>query len=245
MRDYESIEISHRDGVTELRFHTDGGPLVWNATAHREIGDALSELAADRATKVVIVTGTGAEFCPGIDRESFAVPHDWEVIWWEGKRIVKGLLELDVPVIGAVNGPALIHAEIPLLADVVLAADTAVFADKTHFTKGSVPGDGVHLIWPFLLGPRRGKYFLMTAQEIDAAEALALGVVNEVLAPAALNDRAWELALEWARKPLPLLRYSREALNVFEREALLAGNGLSHGLALEGSGFFDAPRKTS
>lgn len=82
--------------------------------------------------------------------------------------------EADVPVIGAVNGPALIHAEIPLLADVVLAADTTVFADKTHFTRGSVPGDGVHLIWPYLLGPRRGKYFLMTAQEIASGRTRRL-----------------------------------------------------------------------
>jgi enoyl-CoA hydratase/carnithine racemase len=242
MRSYESIETTHRDGVTEVRLHTDGGPLFWNATAHREIGDALVEVAGDRDTKVVIVTGTGDAFCPDIDRASFAGPRQWETIWWEGKRIVKGLLELDVPVIGAVNGPAFIHAEIPLLADVVLAADTAVFADKTHFTRGSVPGDGVHLIWPYLLGPRRGKYFLMTAQEIGAQEAQQLGVVNEVLAPERLMARAWELALEWAAKPLPLLRYSREALNILEREHLLGG--LSHGLALEGSGFADAPRKS-
>jgi enoyl-CoA hydratase/carnithine racemase len=243
LRNYESVEITQRDGVTEMKLHTDGGPLYWNATAHREVGDALIEVAGDRETKVVIVTGAGDSFCPGINRESFSAPTDWEVIWWEGKRIVKGLLDLDVPVIGAVNGPAFIHAEIPLLTDVVLASETAVFADKTHFTKGSVPGDGVHLIWPYLLGPRRGKYFLMTAQEIDAEEALRLGVVNEILPPERLMERAWELALEWAEKPLPLLRYSREALNVLERESLL-GNGLSHGLALEGSGFFDAPRKS-
>jgi len=242
MGEYKSIEISHRSGVTELRLHTDGGPLVWNAVAHRELGDALGELAADRATKVVIVTGTGDTFCSQIDRSSFADNKSWEVIWWEGKRIVKGLLELDVPVIGVANGPALIHAEIPLLADVVIASETALFADKTHFTRGSVPGDGVHLIWPFLLGPRRGKYFLMTGQEIDAHEALRLGVVNEVVPPDLLAPRSWELALEWSAKPLPLLRYAREALNIFEREHLLYTTGLSHGLALEGAGFADAGR---
>lgn len=244
MGNYESIEMTKLDGVAEVRLHTEGGPLHWNATAHREVGEAFIELAADRETKVVIVTGTGDAFCPDIDRASFAGRDEWEPIWWEGKRIVKSLLDLDVPVIGAVNGPAFIHAEIPLLSDVVLASETAVFADKTHFTRGSVPGDGVHLVWPYLLGPRRGKYFLMTAQEIDAEEALRLGVVNEVLPPDRLMERAWELAREWAAKPLPLLRYSREALNVLEREHLLT-NGLSHGLALEGSGFADAPRKSS
>lgn len=239
MSSYTSIEITHRDGVSELRLHSDGGPLRWNATAHRELGEALAEIAATRTTKVVIVTGTGDVFCTRMDAASFAAQEQWEVIWWEGKRIVKGLLDLDVPVIGAVNGPAFIHAEIPLLADAVIAADTTVFADKTHFTRGAVPGDGVHLIWPYLLGPRRGKYFLMTGQELDAGEALRLGVVNEVVAPEALMERAWELALAWAAHPLPMLRYTREALNILEREQLLAHTALSHGLALEGLSFSD------
>jgi enoyl-CoA hydratase/carnithine racemase len=236
-RSYETIELTHRDGVTEVRLHSDGGPLMWNAASHREIGDAFAELAMDRETKVVIITGTGDAFCPGIDRASFVGRQTWEPIWWEGKRMLKQILDIDVPVIGAVNGPALIHAEIPVLADVVLASETAVFADKTHFTTGSVPGDGVHLIWPWLLGSHRAKYFLLTAQEITAAEAKELGFVAEILPPDKLMDRAWELALEWAAKPLPLLRYTREALNVFEREHLLTG--LSHGLALEGAGAAD------
>jgi enoyl-CoA hydratase/carnithine racemase len=239
-RSYETIELTRRDGVTEVRLHRDGGPLWWNPVSHREIGDAFAELAMDRETKVVIITGTGDAFCPGIDRASFAGRETWEPIWWEGKRLLKSILDIDVPVIAAVNGPALIHAEIPVLADVVLAADTAVFADKTHFTTGSVPGDGAHLIWPWLLGSHRAKYFLLTAQEITAAEAKELGFVAEILPPGELMERAWELAAEWAQKPLALLRYTREALNVFEREHLLSG--LSHGLALEGCGIADRPR---
>ena len=142
----------------------------------------------------MIVTGTGDAFCDDIDRESFAGRTAWEPIYWEGKRLLKCLLEIDVPVIGAINGPAFIHAEVPLLADIVVAADTAALADKAHFSTGSVPSDGVHLVWPYLLGPRRAKYFLMTNQEISASEALQLGVVNEVVPAAQVHERAWELA---------------------------------------------------
>jgi enoyl-CoA hydratase/carnithine racemase len=234
---YETIEVRREDGITEVRFHTDGGPLVWNASAHREAGDAFAEVAGDREAKVVIVTGTGDSFCDAIDLGSFAGPVTWEPVWWEGKRLLKCLLDIDVPVIGAINGPATIHAEIPLLADIVVAADTTVLADKAHFGNGALPADGVQLIWPWLLGPRRGKYFLMTNQELGAEEALRLGVVNEVVAPAAVNARAWELARSLAEKPLPFLRYLREALNTFERQHLL--NGLSQGLALEGLAFAD------
>jgi enoyl-CoA hydratase/carnithine racemase len=237
MRSFDSIDIRTEGGVTEVRFHTDGGPLRWNATVHREAGDAFSDVAGDRDTKVVIVTGTGDSFCAEIDGASFAGRKAWEPIWWEGKRLLKCLLDIDVPVIGAINGPALIHAEIPLLTDIVIAADTMAIADKAHFGTGSVPGDGVHLIWPYLLGSRRAKYFLMTNQVLSAAEALQLGVVNEVVPAAEVSGRAWELARGFAEKPLPFLRYTREALNAFEREHLL--NALSHGLALEGISFAD------
>ncbi len=237
MKHYESIELKRVDGITEIRFHTNGGPLAWNPVAHREAGDAFAEVAGDPDTRIVIVTGTGDSFCADIDRASFAGRTSWDPIWWEGKRLLKCLLDIDVPVLGAINGPALIHAEIPLLADIVIAADTTVIADKAHFTTGSVPGDGVHLIWPYLLGSRRAKYFLMTNQELSATEALELGVVNEVVPAADLEARVWELARQFAAMPLPLLRYTREALNIVERERLLTG--LSHGLALEGVAFAD------
>jgi enoyl-CoA hydratase/carnithine racemase len=237
MSAYEMIDVSSSDGVTEIRFHTNGGPLVWSAVAHREAGDAFAEVAGDATTKVVIVTGTGDRFCTDIDRASFGGRTSWDPIWWEGKRLLKCLLDIDVPVIGAVNGPAFIHAEIPLLADIVVAADTASLADKAHVSTGSVPGDGAHLIWPYLLGPRRAKYFLLMNQEIAAADALQLGVVNEVVPQADVAARAWTLARDLAAKPLPFLRYTREALNIVERERLLAG--LSHGLALEGISFAD------
>jgi enoyl-CoA hydratase/carnithine racemase len=234
---YESVELKRVDGITEIRFHTDGGPLVWNPAAHREAGDAFAEVGGDPETKVVIVTGTGDSFCADINRKSFGTRTSWDPIWWEGKRLLKCLLDIDVPVLGAINGPALIHAEIPLLADIVVAADTTVIADKAHFTTGSVPGDGVHLIWPYLLGSRRAKYFLMTNQELSATEALDLGVVNEVVPANELESRVWALARQLAAMPLPLLRYTREALNIVERERLLTG--LSHGLALEGVSFAD------
>ena len=86
-----------------------------------------------------------------------------------------------MPVIAAVNGPALVHSEYILTCDIVLASETAVFQDMPHLNFRLVPGDGVHVLWPHVLGPVRGRYFLMTQQKIAAEEALRLGVVNEVL----------------------------------------------------------------
>ena len=173
--------------------------MVWNESIHREFAYACTDIGADPENKVVIMAGTGDSFCADIDFSSFSgdlgTPRGWDKIYWEGKRLLLNLLDIEVPMIAAVNGPALIHAEIAVLCDIVLASDTAAFQDAPHFPNGVVPGDGVHLVWPLVLGANRGRYFLLTGQKLSAQEALNLGVVSEVLPRDALLARAWELAL--------------------------------------------------
>ena len=142
------------------------------------------------------------------------------------------LLEIEVPIIAAVNGPALVHAEIPLLSDIVLAAESAEFQDAPHFPRGTVPGDGVHVVWPLLLGPNRGRYFLLTGQKLSAQEALALGVVSEVLPKDLLMARAWELAEQLSQQSTLALRYSRVVLTLHLKRLLQ--DMLGYGLAVEG-----------
>jgi len=137
-------------------------------------------------------------------------------------------------VIAAVNGPAFIHAELAVMADIVLASQAAVFADKAHGIAGVVPGDGVQTIWPLLLGPNRGRYFLLTGQEIGAEEALRLGIVGEVLPPDRLLERAWEHGRTIAARPAQANRYTRMVLTERLREQL--DRELGHGLIIEGMG---------
>lgn len=132
----------------------------------------------------------------------------------------------------AVNGPARHHAELAVLCDIVLASDTALVQDAPHFDSGLVRDDGVHLVWPLLLGPNRGRYFLLTGQELSAADALALGVVNEVLSRNRVLTRAWQLAEQLARQPPRTVRYTRVVL-IQQLRRLLA-DGLELGMALEG-----------
>lgn len=224
------------DGVLEIALHTDGGPLVWGEVPHRELPELFGWVGADHDTEVVVLTGTGDDFCVDIDRRSWtpfniSTTAGYDRIYWEGKRLLSNLLDIEVPVIGAINGPARIHAELLLLSDVTLAADTVVVQDAAHYWSGSVPGDGVHLVWPWLLGPNRGRYFLMTAQELDAQACLDLGVVNEVLPPDRLLDRARELARGLARLPRLTRRYTRVALTQAMKEDML--RGLGHGLMHE------------
>ena len=147
------------------------------------------------------------------------------------------LLDIEVPIIAAVNGPALIHAELALLGDIILAADTAEFQDAPHFKNGVVPGDGAHIIWPLLLGINRARYFLLTGQKLTAQEALDLGVINEILPHNQLLPRAWELAEELVKQPPLTLRYTRVILT-FQLKRIMQ-DMLGYGLALEGMGVLD------
>jgi hypothetical protein len=90
------------------------------------------------------------------------------------------LLNIEVPVIAAINGPAVRHAEIPLLSDIVLASENATIQDSAHFNGGLVPGDGVHIVFPLLMGTNRGRYFLLTGQVLDATEADPAGQQAEI-----------------------------------------------------------------
>ena len=105
--------------------------------------------------------------------------------------------------IAAVNGPALIHADLALLCDIVLASDTAEFQDLPHFPSGLVPGNGVHVIWPLLLGTSRGRYFLLKEQKLTAREALSLGIVHELMPPQELLARAGRLPKRYPPSPRP------------------------------------------
>ena len=239
---YEHVRMTRKDGVLEVVLHTNGGSLVWGAGPHRELPRAFGEIGSDRENRIVIITGAGQDFCANRD-ESLArarrSAEDWDVVYWEGKQLLQNLLGIEVPVIAAVNGPARYHAEIAALADIVIAADTALFQDKPHFMSGVVPGDGVQFIWPMLLGPNRGRYFLLTGQEISAEEAKTLGVVSEVMAPAELMIRARELAHTLAQNRTLTLRYTRVAL-IHQLRQIVASD-LGYGLSLEGMALLPTP----
>lgn len=223
-------------GVLEVRLHSDGDSLMWGGGPHRELAELFAAIAADRDNRVVILTGTGDHFIDFDGAEAMAtdgVPAGlWGRILWEGKRLLTNYLDIDVPVIAAVNGPARAHSELAVLADIVLASTTAVFQDGPHFGAGLVPGDGVQVVWPLLLGPNRGRYFLLTGQELTATEAHDLGVVGEVLAPDDLLDRARALARQLAARDKHLLRHTRSVLTRRLKRQIL--ENLELGLALEG-----------
>jgi enoyl-CoA hydratase/carnithine racemase len=235
---YQSIRMRREEGILEMRFHTDDGPLQWGLLPHRELESAFLDVARDRENEVVILTGTGDEFCGravppgGHPNRNSMTAEIYDPIYWEGKHLLMNLLNIEVPVISAINGPVVRHAEIPLLSDIVIASDDTFLQDTAHFQGGMVPGDGMHFVMPLLMGFTRGRYFLLTAQKVSANEALAMGLFNELLPRGEVLPRAWALARNLLQQTRFVRRYTRVVLTEELKQRLQPL--LGYGLALEG-----------
>ena len=210
---YSQVRMERQDGILQLTLHSNNAEFKWSALPHEEY-----DVARDDENRYIIITGTGNAFCAEMNRSggpgglqvseehspprpAGIPPTNWDHIYSNAKYLLTNLLNIEVPMIAVVNGPALIHAGLAVLCDIVLASENAEFQDAPHFPNGVVPGDGVNLVWPLVLGPHRGRYFLLTGQKISASDALSLGVVSEVLTCEALLPRAWQLARQIVAQP--------------------------------------------
>jgi len=232
---YQTISMERQDGILQITFHTNGDTLQWDMVSHHEFPQAFTDIGNDPSNRVVIITGAGQAFSgppATIANTPRRSPGDWDEIYRDGQHLLLNLLDIDVPIIGAINGPALRHSEIPLLSDIVLASEETTFQDSAHFINGLVPGDGMHVVYPLLMGLNRGRYFLLTGQTIGAQQALDLGLVSEVLPRQDLLPRAWTLARQLSQQSDLVLRYTRVATTHFIKGML--HDVLGYGLALEG-----------
>jgi enoyl-CoA hydratase/carnithine racemase len=236
---YETIKMRREDGILEMRFHTKEGPCQWVfRPTHGDFEQAFLDVARDRENEVVIMTGTGDYFLgPTVEfggdpaRRALAAS-TWDPMQWEGKHLIMNLLNIEVPVISAINGPCTRHPEVPLLADIVLASHDLVIQDSAHFQGGMVPGDGVQITLPMLMGTARARYFLLTGQALKAQQAYDFGLVNELMSRDELLPRAWELARTIMKQPPLVRRYTRLVLTQPLKEEMQ--KQLAFGFALEG-----------
>jgi enoyl-CoA hydratase/carnithine racemase len=233
---YENLAFTRdEDGVLVLRFHTDGGPIVFTGQTHEDLPPALEEIALDRDNKALVITGTGDAFMDQIDGPSLGEifkPAAWEKTRSEGAKVLQRLLDLPMPVVGVANGPATIHSEYLLLADVHIASERATYGDYPHPAFGITGGDGLHVVWEEIAGTARAKWLLWTGETIDAQTALQWGVVSEVVAHDRVAERGIEIARSLAAKPALYRTLQKQTLNLNLRRRIT--QDVPFGMALEG-----------
>lgn len=232
---YENFVLSRSEsGVLTVRFHTDGKEHTFNGTTHHDFPRLIEDIAYDRDNKVLVLTGTGETFINNIDGPSLGdltKPWTADVMYLEGRRGVQRLVDLEIPIVAAVNGPVSVHSEYALLADVVIASETAVFSDVPHLAFGIAPGDGLFVVWEEVLGLNRARFLEITSGSFSAQEALAWGAVAEVVPQQTVLFRALELAERMTTRPQLTNRYI--ALIFRQRISRRLTEGMAVGMALE------------
>src|SRR3989441_12261520 len=239
--DYRSLKMTRdAQGVLVVEFHTNGGPLTFTAQDHTDFVDAFYRISQDRANKVVILTGTGGEFIPGIDFSSFgnvADPGVWSQVHDEGVQILENLANIRVPVIAAIEGRASVHSEYALLADVIVAGEGATFNDLPHFAGGIVPGDGIFTTWSYRAGAGRAEAFLLNPHPLSAQIAHDWGVVAEIVSDGTALARSREIASALLKVPEVTRRNTRAHFIHPLKERIVREVG--YGLSLEGASAAD------
>src|SRR5712664_1353714 len=238
---YRSLRLSRdAEGVLVVEFNTKGGPLTFTAQDHTEFVDAFYRISQDRENKIVILTGTGEEFIPGIDFSSFgkvADPEVWSQVHDEGVQILENLANIRVPVIAAIEGRAHVHSEYALLASVIVAAEGATFHDVPHFAGCIVPGDGIFTTWSYRAGAARAEAFLLNPEPLTSRTAHEWGVVAEVVPNGKALARARELAELYLKAPEVTRRNTRAHFVQPLKERIVREVG--YGLSLEGASAAD------
>lgn len=181
--EYQAILVEVRQGVAVLTLNRPERLNAVNSTMHHELCRIFADIQRDPDVRVAVLTGAGRGFCAGGDfsGERSNQPIGGLTLMQRSRLIVDTLIDLEKPIICALNGPAAgLGATIALLCDIVIAARSARIGD-THVKMGITAGDGGAVIWPLLVGINRAKQLLMTGDFVSADEGLRLGLFNQVV----------------------------------------------------------------
>lgn len=176
-----------------------------------------SGLADDPDARAVVLTGAGRAFSAGGDMDTLqfqATHHDARhAIMRQAGELLRSLLQCPLPVVAAVNGPAVgLGCTIATACDVVFLADDAFLSDP-HVPVGLVAGDGTAATWPVLVGMHRAKEYLLTGDRIPPDVAQQMGLVNHVVPRGEVLPRAQALAQRLAAAPPFAVQQTKLALN--------------------------------
>ena len=190
---------------------------------HHDLTALFAGLKREDEARAVLLTGRGRAFSAGGDFAWFPAlqePGRLEALRRDAKQLIWDLLDVEIPIVAAVNGHAMgLGASIALLCDVIFMADTATIGDP-HVKVGIVAGDGGAAIWPLAVGPARAKEYLLTGDALTAVEAERIGLVNRVVPAAELDAAAMAFTARLAAGAPLAVRYTKLAVNKLVKDAL-------------------------
>lgn len=225
--EYEFLNVAVADRIATITINRPDRLNAVHNALHHELEQIWIDVRADQDVNAIILTGAGRAFCAGGDVKGMAegtlsggaAPKKGKgrgrgpIAASNGRRVIENMLDVEQPIIGAINGDAIgLGATLALLCDITVASEKARFAD-THVKVGIVAGDGGAVIWPLLIGPHRAKEFLMRGNFISGAEAGRIGMVNYAVGGDEVMSKARELAQELADGPTWAIRWSKLAVN--------------------------------
>jgi enoyl-CoA hydratase len=213
----------------DIRIVTLNRPQQLNAVdagLHHAIATVWSELRSDRGARAIVLTGAGKAFCAGGDLDMLEAmasnPALRAEVMAEAGQIVREMANLEVPIVAAVNGPAVgLGCSLASLCDLVVMADDSYLSDP-HVALGLVAADGGALVWPSLVGLQRAKEYMLLGDRITAQEAERIGLANRVVPRADVLAEATGLARRLASLPTQSLRETRRLLNLSVTNAVNA-----------------------
>jgi len=210
---YRFVKVEKENRVATLTLNR---PEALNAIMdemHGELEDVFVDLARDDEANVIVVTGAGRAFCAGGDVKGMKMDPFARVAITGARRLIYNMLDVEKPMIAALNGDAIgLGATIALFCDIIFAAENARIGDP-HVRVGLVAGDGGAVIWPLLIGLAKAKEILLTGDLVSAAEAERMGLVNRVVPIEELHSTAMALANRLASGPTWAIRWTKTALN--------------------------------
>ncbi len=191
---------------------------------HTALAGVWDHVAADDEVRAVVLTGRGRAFSAGGDFHVMTRVQRDEAFREqnidEARRIITGMVRCPVPVITAVNGPAVgLGCSLALLSDMVLMAEGAYLADP-HVQVGLVAGDGGAMVLPLIVGPARARELLFLGERVSGEEAVRLGLANRVVPRDKLLAEAMDLARRLAALPAGALRGTKRAVNLHLEHAM-------------------------
>ena len=221
---FDTLEVERIGRVVRITIaHPRSDLNAVDDALHRDLTLLFGSPSPGERCRAAVLTGRGKAFSAGGDYAWFPTldnPGRLHDLRRDAKQLIWDLVDIEIPVVAAINGPAVgLGATIALLCDVIIMADTATIADP-HVRVGIVAGDGGTAIWPLLVGPARAKEYLLTGDSLSAVEAERIGLVNRVVPADRPAIRGPRLAERFAAGAPLAIQYTKAAVNKLVKDAL-------------------------